>query len=100
MQKSFLLIHLHNLNDISKLEEFVAFFLQKLIDAQIKRDGRINFVDFIEKDDVKNFPLIFFAVVDHNRKSRIVAFAIVACERLVILDVFLEHFKNSIKKKV
>ena len=46
------------------------------------------------KINKKNFPVIIFVVTDHNRQSRIVAFAIVACECLVILDVILDHFKK------
>ena len=50
------------------------------------------FIDGIYKVNRKNFPLIIFVVT--NRQLRIVGVLIVACERLVILDVVLEILKN------
>ena len=52
------------------------------------------FIDGTFKVNRKNFPVIICVVTDNNRQSRIVGVAIVACERLVILDVVLEHFKK------
>jgi hypothetical protein len=50
------------------------------------------FIDGTYKVNRKNFPLIIFVVT--NRQLRIVGVLIVACERLVILDVVLEILKN------
>jgi hypothetical protein len=50
------------------------------------------FIDGTYKVNRKKFTLIIFVVT--NRQSRIVGVSIVACERLVILDVVLEHFEK------
>ena len=41
----------------------------------------------------ENFTIINFVVTDHNRQSRIVGFAIVACERQIVVDAIMSYFK-------
>ena len=59
-----------------------------------KTYGHLTFIDgsYCLNDD--DFPVILFVVSDHNRESRIVGFSIVACERQIIMDVVLDHFKQ------
>jgi hypothetical protein len=75
--------------------EFNGLFYQnKRMRSLFQTYGTIMFIDGTYKVNRKNFPVIIFVVTDNNRQSRIVGVAIVACERLVILDVVLEHFKK------
>ena len=37
--------------------------------------------------------MVNFVITNHDRKSRVVAFALVACERQIIIDTVLNYFK-------
>jgi ribonucleotide reductase beta subunit family protein with ferritin-like domain len=45
---------------------------------------------------IENFPCINFVVTDHNREARVGAFALVACERQIVVDIVLDYLRFSI----
>jgi hypothetical protein len=57
-----------------------------------KTYGTVLFIVGTYKLNKQHFPVINFVVTDHNRKSRVVGFAIVECVK------FINFNKNKIKK--
>ena len=56
--------------------------------------SKVTFIDGTYVLNKENFPCINFVVTDHNREARVVAFALVACERQIVVDIVLDYFKK------
>ena len=59
-----------------------------------KTYGTMLFIDFTYKLNHNNYPFIVFIVTDNNRNSRIVGFALVAYERISVMQIILNYFKT------
>ena len=75
--------------------EFYGLFYQNnRMKSLFKTYSTITFIDGTYSLNKENFPCINFVVTDHNRQSRVVAFAIAACERQIVIDIILNYFSK------
>ena len=67
-------------------DEFYGLFYQNnRMKSLFKTYSSVTFIDGTYLLNQENFPVINFVVTDHNRQSRVVAFALVACERQITI---------------
>ncbi len=85
--------YFHYIQNKDGSEFYGLFYQNQRMKNIFKTYGSIMFIDGTYKLNNQHFPVINFVVTDHNRKSRVVGFAVVACERLVILKCILDYFK-------
>lgn len=76
-----------------KEDEFYGLFYQsKNMQRLFATYGKVMFVDGTYRINKKHYPCIIYTVTDHERTSRIVGFAIIAYERLLVMDVICGYF--------
>lgn len=84
----------HYIQNSDQTELYGIFYQSNRMRSIFKTFGRIVFIDGTYGINKNNYPVIVFTVTDHNRNSRIIGFAIIAYERIVVLDVVLDYFKK------
>ncbi len=84
--------YIHFIQNESKTELYAIFYQSTRMKNLFKTYGTILFIDGTYKLNKNNYPVIIFIVTDNNRASRIVGFAIIAYERMNIINTLLEMF--------
>ena len=75
-------------------DEFYGLFYQNnRMKSLFQTYGAITCIDGTYNINKQHFPCINFVVTDHNRQSRVVAYALLTCERLAIMNIVLQYFK-------
>lgn len=84
----------HYIQDEREEEIYGVYYQNDHMRKLAKTFGSVVFLDGTYKLNRTHYPCYVFVVSDNNRKSRVVAFAVVAYERQPIIDAVLEFFKN------
>jgi hypothetical protein len=84
----------HYIENEDATELYGVFYQNNRMRRIFSTYSKVTFIDGTYVLNKENFPCINFVVTDHNREARVVAFALVACERQIVVDIVLDYFKK------
>ena len=86
----------HFIQDEKEEEIYAVYYQNDDMRSLTRTFGRVVFFDGTYKLNKSPYPCLVFVVTDNNRRSRVVAFAVVAYERQPIIDAVLDFFQKVI----